>query len=44
MQFQLSDQQQFRLTKINEIKDYFGAEIKKRELISKILGKYIAFF
>ena len=44
MQFQLSHQQQFRLTKINEIKDYFGAEIKKRELISKILGKYIAFF
>ena len=25
----LSDQQQFRLNKINEIKDYFVAEIKK---------------
>ena len=27
-----NDQQQFRLTKINEIKDYFVAEIKEREL------------
>ena len=26
----LSDQQQFRLNKINEIKDYFVAEIKER--------------
>ena len=35
----LSDQQHFRLNKINEIKDYFVAEIKERELMSK----YIAF-
>ena len=28
----LSDQQQFRPSKINEIKDYFVAEIKEREL------------
>ena len=34
--------QQFRINKINEIKDYFIAEIKERELMSKILGKYIA--
>ena len=38
------DNQQFRLNKINEIKDYFIAEIKERELISKRLSKYIAFF
>ena len=31
----LNDQQQFRLNKINEIKDYFLAEIKERELMSK---------
>ena len=31
----LSDQQQFRLKKINEMKDYFIAEIKERELMSK---------
>ena len=40
----LSDQQQFRLNKINEIKDYFVAEIKERELMRKILSKYIASF
>ena len=40
----LNDQQQFRLNKINEIKDYFVAEIKKRELMSKRLSKYIAYF
>ena len=28
----LSDHQQFRLHKINEIKDYFVAEIKEKEL------------
>ena len=39
-----NDQQQFRLTKINEIKDYFVAEIKERELMSKRLSKYIASF
>ena len=40
----LSDQQQFRLNKINEIKDYFVAEIKERELMSKNLSKYIVSF
>ena len=40
----LSDQQQFRLNKINEIKDYFVAEIKERELMSKRLSKYITSF
>ena len=38
----LSNHQQFRLNKINEIKDYFVAEIKDRELMSKRLSKYIA--
>ena len=28
----LNDHQQFRLNKINEIKDYFVADIKEREL------------
>ena len=37
------DYQQFRLNKINEIKDYFIAEIKETELMSKKLSKYIAF-
>ena len=37
-----NEQQQFRLIKINEIKDYFLAEIKERELISKNISKYIA--
>ena len=36
--------QQFRLNKINKIKDYFVAEIKKRELISHRISKYIASF
>ena len=40
----LNDQQQFRLNKNNEIKDYFVAEIKERELMSKRLSKYIASF
>ena len=31
-----SNEQQFRLNKINEIKDYFVAEIKERELMSKM--------
>ena len=39
-----SNKQQFRLKKINEIKDYFVAEIKERELMSKRLSKYIASF
>ena len=41
---QQDDQQQFRLNKINEIKNYFVAEIKEREIISKGLNKYIASF
>ena len=40
----LRDQQQLRLNKINEIKDYFVAEIKERILMSKRLSKYIASF
>ena len=39
-----SKDQQFRLSKINEIKDYFIAEIKERELMSKRLSKYIVSF
>ena len=39
----LSVQQHFRLNKINEIKDYFVAEIKETELMSKRLSQYIAF-
>ena len=38
------DNQQFRLNKINEIQNYFTAEIKERELMSKTLSKYIASF
>ena len=38
----ISNNQQFRLNKINEIKDYFIAEIKERALMSKNLIKYIA--
>ena len=36
--------QHFRLNKINEIKDYFVAGIKERELMSKRLSKFIASF
>ena len=36
--------QQFRLNKVSEIEDYFIAEIKERELMGKILSKYISFF
>ena len=39
-----SNEQQFRLNKINEIKDYFAAEIKERELMSKRISKYIVSF
>ena len=35
---------QFRLNKVNEIKDYFITEIKERELMSKRLSKYIGSF
>ena len=37
----LCDQTQFRLNKINKIKNYFIAEIKERELTSKRLSYYI---
>ena len=40
----LNAEQQFRLNKINEIRDYFADEIKERELMSKTLSKYIASF
>ena len=40
----LNDQQQFRLNKINEVKDYFIAEIREREVITKRFSKYIASF
>ena len=36
------NEQKFRLNKVNEIKDYFLAEIRERELISKNLSKCIA--
>ena len=39
-----SNDQQFRLNKIDEIKDYFIAEIKEREIMSKNHSKYIASF
>ena len=40
----ISNDQQFRLNRINEIKDYFIAEIRERELMSKRPSKYIASF
>ena len=40
----LSNQQQFTLNKINEIKDYFVAENTEWELVSERLSKYIASF
>ena len=39
-----SNDQQFRINKIDEIKDYFIAEIKEREVKSENLSKYIASF
>ena len=39
-----NDKQHFRLNKINELKDYFVAEIKERELTSKRVRKYIVSF
>ena len=35
---------QCRLNKISEIEDYFIAEIKEKELMSKKLSKYVSFF
>ena len=40
----ISSDQQFRLNKINEIKDFFIAEIKERKLMNANLSKYIASF
>ena len=40
----LPSEQQFRLSKINEIEDYFVAEINERELMSKRISKYITSF
>ena len=40
----LHNQQQLRVNKINEIKDYFVAEIKERKLMTKRLRKYNASF
>ena len=40
----ISHDQQFRLNKINEIKDYFIAEIRERELMSKNRSMYIDSF
>ena len=36
--------QQFRLNKISEVRDYFIGEIKERELMSKRVSNYIASF
>ena len=38
----ISNEQQFKLSKINEVKDYCLAEIRERELISKNISKCIA--
>ena len=38
----LSDQTDFRLNRINKTKDYFIAEIGKRELMRKRLSRFIA--
>ena len=40
----ISNEQKFRLNKINEIKDYFLAGIRERKLTSENLSKYIASF
>ena len=40
----LNDQQQFRLNKISEVRDYFIAEIREEELMSKRFSKYIVPF
>ena len=38
----ISNEQQLRLNEINETKDYFLAEIRERELISKNISTYFA--
>ena len=40
----ISNDQQFRLNKINKIKDYFIAKNRERKLMSKNLSKNIASF
>ena len=40
----INDKQQFRPNKISEVKDYFTAEIREKELMSKRLSKHIASF
>ena len=40
----LSNQTQFKLNRINEIKYYFIAKICEREAASKVFSKYIATF
>ena len=40
----LNAEQRFKLNKINKVKDYYGAEIKEKELMSKRLSSYIAYF
>ena len=40
----LDNQQEFRLNKINKVKDYFIAEIRERELMSKRLREHISSF
>ena len=40
----LNDQQQFRLNKISEVRDYFIFEIRERGLMSKRLNKYFPSF
>ena len=41
---QLDNALKFRLTKINDIEDFFIAEIEEREKMSKALSKYIGAF
>ena len=36
-----SNEQQFRINKINEVKDYFLAQVRERELTSRKISKYI---
>ena len=40
----ISNNEQFRVTEIDEIKDYFIAAIREREIMSKNLSKYFASF
>ena len=42
--YQNLDGQTFRLNKVNQIRDYFIAEVGERELINERLNKYISTF